>query len=277
MQLPFPDGAFDAVVCQFGVMFFPDKARALSEAHRVLRPGGVLIFNVWDRIEENEFADDRDRGPRPAVSRGSTPLPRAHAPRLSRAGADRAGSRRRRLRRAARDRHPGGAQPGPVPPGSGDCLLPGDAAAERDRGARRVAARGSDRCRRGGARPAVRSRRRWTARCRPTWSPSSASPGLDGVIHHGGYCVHHGGNDLRPEPAHRRAGARPARRPGPLARRPGRQVRRQPLDDLARSSGGEQPHRGGPGEARRGAGRDAGLAVRYAGRGPGAQRPGGAA
>jgi SAM-dependent methyltransferase len=57
MQLPFPDGTFDAVVCQFGVMFFPDKARALSEAHRVLRPGGVLIFNVWDRIEENEFAD----------------------------------------------------------------------------------------------------------------------------------------------------------------------------------------------------------------------------
>jgi SAM-dependent methyltransferase len=57
MQLPFPDGAFDAVVCQFGVMFFPDKAKALSEAHRVLRPGGVLIFNVWDRIEENEFAE----------------------------------------------------------------------------------------------------------------------------------------------------------------------------------------------------------------------------
>jgi len=57
MQLPFQDGTFDAVVCQFGVMFFPDKARALSEAHRVLRPGGVLIFNVWDRIEENEFAD----------------------------------------------------------------------------------------------------------------------------------------------------------------------------------------------------------------------------
>jgi SAM-dependent methyltransferase len=56
-QLPFGDGAFDAVVCQFGVMFFPDKAKAYSEARRVLRPGGVFIFNVWDRIEENEFAD----------------------------------------------------------------------------------------------------------------------------------------------------------------------------------------------------------------------------
>lgn len=57
MQLPFPDGTFDAVVCQFGVMFFPQKSNAFSEARRVLRSGGVFIFNVWDRIKENEFAD----------------------------------------------------------------------------------------------------------------------------------------------------------------------------------------------------------------------------
>jgi SAM-dependent methyltransferase len=57
MQLPFPDRAFDAVVCQFGVMFFPDKAKAFAEARRVLRAGGVFVFNAWDRIEENEFAD----------------------------------------------------------------------------------------------------------------------------------------------------------------------------------------------------------------------------
>lgn len=57
MQLPFCDHAFDVVVCQFGVMFFPDKAKAFSEARRVLRTGGVFIFNVWDRIEENDFAD----------------------------------------------------------------------------------------------------------------------------------------------------------------------------------------------------------------------------
>jgi len=56
LQLPFADAAFDAVVCQFGVMFFPDKARAFAEARRVLRPGGVFLFNVWDRIEDNEFA-----------------------------------------------------------------------------------------------------------------------------------------------------------------------------------------------------------------------------
>lgn len=57
MELPFPDGSFDAVVCQFGVMFVPDKPGAFSEALRVLKPGGVFVFNVWDRLEENEFAD----------------------------------------------------------------------------------------------------------------------------------------------------------------------------------------------------------------------------
>jgi SAM-dependent methyltransferase len=57
MALPFGDGDFDAVVCQFGAMFFPDKAKAFSEARRVLKPGGVFLFNVWDRISENEFAD----------------------------------------------------------------------------------------------------------------------------------------------------------------------------------------------------------------------------
>jgi SAM-dependent methyltransferase len=57
MQLPFEDGAFDAVTCQFGAMFFPDRAAAYAEARRVLRPGGLFIFNVWDRIGENEFAD----------------------------------------------------------------------------------------------------------------------------------------------------------------------------------------------------------------------------
>ena len=57
MSLPFRDGDFDAVVCQFGAMFFPDKAKAFSEVRRVLKPGGVFIFNVWDRISENEFAD----------------------------------------------------------------------------------------------------------------------------------------------------------------------------------------------------------------------------
>lgn len=57
MSLPFADGSFDAVVCQFGAMFFPDKPKAFSEAGRVLKPGGVFLFSVWDRIEANDFAD----------------------------------------------------------------------------------------------------------------------------------------------------------------------------------------------------------------------------
>jgi ubiquinone/menaquinone biosynthesis C-methylase UbiE len=51
--LPFPDVSFDAIVCQFGVMFFPDRAGAYREALRVLRPGGRFLFNVWDSLEEN--------------------------------------------------------------------------------------------------------------------------------------------------------------------------------------------------------------------------------
>jgi SAM-dependent methyltransferase len=57
MALPFPDATFDAVVCQFGVMFFPDRPKAYAEVRRVLKPGGTFIFNAWDRIEDNEFAD----------------------------------------------------------------------------------------------------------------------------------------------------------------------------------------------------------------------------
>jgi ubiquinone/menaquinone biosynthesis C-methylase UbiE len=55
-QLPFEDGSFDMVVCQFGVMFLPDRIAGYSEARRVLRSGGHYLFNVWDRIEENEFS-----------------------------------------------------------------------------------------------------------------------------------------------------------------------------------------------------------------------------
>ena len=55
MDLPFDDDSFDAAVCQFGVMFFPDRPRAFAEICRVLCPGGMFVFNVWDRLDENEF------------------------------------------------------------------------------------------------------------------------------------------------------------------------------------------------------------------------------
>jgi ubiquinone/menaquinone biosynthesis C-methylase UbiE len=57
LALPFDDQSFDAVACQFGAMFFPDKVKGYEEARRVLKPGGRFFFNVWDRISENEFAD----------------------------------------------------------------------------------------------------------------------------------------------------------------------------------------------------------------------------
>jgi SAM-dependent methyltransferase len=55
--LPFDDGSFDAIVCQFGVMFFPDRILAYREARRVLRPGGAFLFSVWDRLSENPASD----------------------------------------------------------------------------------------------------------------------------------------------------------------------------------------------------------------------------
>jgi ubiquinone/menaquinone biosynthesis C-methylase UbiE len=53
--LPFANCSFDAAVCQFGVMFVPDKAGAMRESYRVLRSGGVFLFNVWDSFEANPF------------------------------------------------------------------------------------------------------------------------------------------------------------------------------------------------------------------------------
>ncbi len=58
LALPFENAAFDLVCCQFGAMFFPDRRSAYREARRVLKPGGHFVFNVWDRIEENVFADE---------------------------------------------------------------------------------------------------------------------------------------------------------------------------------------------------------------------------
>ncbi|MBI5615953.1 MAG: methyltransferase domain-containing protein [Gammaproteobacteria bacterium] len=57
LHLPFPDATFDVVCCQFGAMFFPDRAAGHAEARRVLKPGGRFVLSVWDRIEENVFAD----------------------------------------------------------------------------------------------------------------------------------------------------------------------------------------------------------------------------
>jgi ubiquinone/menaquinone biosynthesis C-methylase UbiE len=52
-ELPFEAGSFDHIVCQYGVMFFPDKRKAFSEAFRVLQQGGLYLFNTWDDIRNN--------------------------------------------------------------------------------------------------------------------------------------------------------------------------------------------------------------------------------
>jgi len=56
MDLEFDEASFDLVVCQFGVMFFPDKLRSYCEVHRVLQPNGSYLFNVWDSWDTNPFA-----------------------------------------------------------------------------------------------------------------------------------------------------------------------------------------------------------------------------
>ena len=54
-ELPCADQSFDAVICQFGLMFFPDKPKAAAEIYRVLKPGGSCVFNVWDAIDTNDL------------------------------------------------------------------------------------------------------------------------------------------------------------------------------------------------------------------------------
>ena len=54
-KLPFADSEFDSVVCQFGVMFLPDRVAAYREALRVLKPGGKFLFSVWDSLARNPF------------------------------------------------------------------------------------------------------------------------------------------------------------------------------------------------------------------------------
>ncbi|MEK7687269.1 MAG: methyltransferase domain-containing protein [Pseudomonadota bacterium] len=56
LALPFPADHFDAVVCQFGVMFFPDRVAGYREARRVLTPGGRFVFNIWDSLAHNAAA-----------------------------------------------------------------------------------------------------------------------------------------------------------------------------------------------------------------------------
>jgi SAM-dependent methyltransferase len=131
--LPFEDAAFDLVCCQFGVMFFPDRPSAYREARRVLKPGGTFLFNAWDRIEENVFADEVTNAlaeffPNdPPRFMARTPHG-YHDTALIRSDLAKAGFLERH------DRNQSGAKPRALAPSCRDRLLPGHAAAQRDRG-----------------------------------------------------------------------------------------------------------------------------------------------
>jgi len=70
-RLPFPDGNFDLVLCQFGLMFFTDRHAALTEMHRVLRPGGRVVLSVWQSLEREPFYQALDEVSRRHLGRSS--------------------------------------------------------------------------------------------------------------------------------------------------------------------------------------------------------------
>jgi ubiquinone/menaquinone biosynthesis C-methylase UbiE len=135
LELPFADGEFDVVCCQFGVMFFPDRKAGYREARRVLKPGGRFIFNVWNHITHNVFADDVTKALK-EVFPDDPPLFMARTPH----GYHDIELIRRELTAAGfskyRDCDTGRTKPGTVPSASCDCVLSGHAAAQRDRSPR---------------------------------------------------------------------------------------------------------------------------------------------
>jgi ubiquinone/menaquinone biosynthesis C-methylase UbiE len=57
LALPFDDGSFDLVVCQFGIMFYPDKVAGNAEARRVLRDGGRYLLAIWNHLDKNPLSE----------------------------------------------------------------------------------------------------------------------------------------------------------------------------------------------------------------------------
>ena len=219
----------------------------------MLRPGGVFLFNVWDRIEENEFADTVTT----ALAALFPDDPPRFLARTPHGYHDRA--------TIARDLAGGGFTAPPEivtlaarsraasPRDPGDRLLPGDAAAQRDRGARRFAARRGDRRRGGRDRAAVRPRRRrrqdpGARRHHRTLNPGR--PGLDAgsSMVDSVSTMEETASGLNERIAERVRELRAAR--GLSLDALAAQERRQPLDDLAHRARREQPDRGRAGEAR---------------------------
>ena len=156
-QLPFRDGRFDLVACQFGVMFLADKKAAFAQAHRVLAPGGRLLFTTWHTLDAHEFERALMVGVRAGLPRRPAPVPGAGPARLPR---PRPGRRRR-----------GG---GRLQDGRG-----GDAHADRTRGSARDLAVGY--CTGTPCAPASRAAATWPRRRRWSRRPSRRSSGTGPV------------------------------------------------------------------------------------------------
>lgn len=73
--LPFDDGAFDLVFCQHGLQFFPDRAGALAEMHRVLAPGGEAAISTWRGLDQNPFSAAYERAVRRHVASAALETP----------------------------------------------------------------------------------------------------------------------------------------------------------------------------------------------------------
>ena len=153
LALPFEDRSFDVVACQFGAMFFPDKVQGYREARRVLKPGGHFFFNVWDRDRGERVCRRRDAGTGRNVSERSAAF-LARTPH----GYHDVEAIRAELKAAGFDgcirRYGDGTIQGALAAASRGRLLPGNAAAKRNRGARCIAA---------GARPRKRPPKRCSA------------------------------------------------------------------------------------------------------------------
>ena len=129
------DEAFDAVVCQFGVMFFPDKVAGLPGGAARAPAGRPFFFNVWDHIDANEFEDVVTEAMAAVFPDDPPLLPGAHAARLSRHRRRSAKTWRRRASRRFRSSR-SIARAGGFAAGCRHRPLPGNAAEKRDRGAR---------------------------------------------------------------------------------------------------------------------------------------------